>query len=199
MLKDSIQHGPDSHQLEQESKAHDQRVGWQEVLSASDHEGPHCQILACRSSLRDLSNTQPLSISVLLLSNTCFASLTTGDTAAMYLAATLQNVTTVFMSLKQTLCKVAAADSAAAVSPHEIQTTPLPDMPSDATKCYNVGGPHLMLMDPPGRSHDLGIPGRAAADACTAGLGNTQWGNSFFRHMVFDNGGGGTMQISMHI
>lgn len=66
MHKDSIQHESNAYQLEQESKAHDQRVGWQEVLSASDHEGPHGQVLACGSSFGDLSNTPALSFSVLL-------------------------------------------------------------------------------------------------------------------------------------
>ena len=56
-----------------------------------------------------------------------------------------------------------------------------------------------MLVDPPSRSHNLGIPGRAAADTCAACLGDTQWGNSLLRHMVLNNCGGCTMQISMHI
>ncbi len=29
-------------QLEEEGKAHDKRVGGEEVLLAPDHEGPHC-------------------------------------------------------------------------------------------------------------------------------------------------------------
>ena len=57
-----IQHEPNPYQLEQESKAHDQRVRWQEVLSASDHEGPHGQVLARGSSLGHLCNKEPLSI-----------------------------------------------------------------------------------------------------------------------------------------
>lgn len=54
-VTESSQEG--SHQLEEECKAHDQGVGGQEVLPASDHEGPHCQVLPCWCSLGHLDAT----------------------------------------------------------------------------------------------------------------------------------------------
>lgn len=42
------------YQLEQESKAHDKWVWWQEILLPPDHEGPYCQVLSCRCSLGHL-------------------------------------------------------------------------------------------------------------------------------------------------
>ena len=49
--------GQGADQLEEEGKAHDKRVGGQEVLLAPDHEGPHCQVLPSWSCLGDLQPT----------------------------------------------------------------------------------------------------------------------------------------------
>lgn len=119
-----IQHESSSYQLEQESKAHDQRVGWQEVLSTSDHEGPHCQILACRSSLGDLSSTQPLSVLVLLLPYTCLTNYNKETQQQHNLQPPCRTTTKAF-------CKV-AANIAAAVSLHAMQTASY--APGDAIK-----------------------------------------------------------------
>ena len=133
-----IQHESSSYQLEQESKAHDQRVGWQEVLSTSDHEGPHCQILACRSSLGDLSSTQPLSVLVLLLPYTCLTNYNKETQQQHNLQPPCRTSTKAF-------CKV-AANIAAAVSLHAMQTAPLPHMlqvmQSNAC-CEGTGAPDV--------------------------------------------------------
>lgn len=56
-----------------------------------------------------------------------------------------------------------------------------------------------MLMHPPGRGDDLGIPSSAATHTRTAGLGDAERGDRFLRLMVLDDGGGCPVQLSMHI
>ena len=43
-----------AYQLEEEGKAHDQGVGRQEVLLATDHEGAHHKVLPCGRCLGHL-------------------------------------------------------------------------------------------------------------------------------------------------
>ena len=59
--------------------------------------------------------------------------------------------------------------------------------------------PYLMLVNPPGRGHYLGIPGCAATHTCTACLRDAEWGDCLLRLMILHNGGGCTVQISVHV
>lgn len=58
---------------------------------------------------------------------------------------------------------------------------------------------YLMMVHPPSRGHNLGIPGSAATDARTTSLGYGEGRHGLVRLMVLDDGGSSPMQISMHI
>ena len=69
-----------------------------------------------------------------------------------------------------------------------------------AQKLMSVeAGAHLVMMHPPSRCHNLGVPGSTAADTGAASLRYAPRRKCLLRFMVFDDGGGCTMQISMHI